>query len=187
MNNHYIKKCYTEYFDGKNPDIASQLKQHLEKQLNELRHSTATPIILCVGTDRATGDCLGPLVGEKLKKAGLGIDIYGTLNNPVHALNFVSTITHIKYNYSNPYIIAIDAALGNADHIGYITVSNCPMLPGKGVNKKLPAIGDMSITGIVNVSGRRESILQTTRLYTVMLLADYIADALSITLLPCIY
>ncbi len=25
-------------------------------------------IILCIGTDRATGDCLGPIVGYKLKK-----------------------------------------------------------------------------------------------------------------------
>ena len=25
-------------------------------------------VILCIGTDRATGDCLGPIVGHKLKK-----------------------------------------------------------------------------------------------------------------------
>jgi putative sporulation protein YyaC len=179
MNTNLSNRCYTEYFDGSSPDIENRLSQYLKNNLKVSEHSDVTPVILCIGTDRATGDCLGPLVGEKLKKAALGIDIYGTLDSPVHALNLRDTIIHIKQNYRRPYIIAIDAALGNAAHIGYITVSNCPILPGKGVNKKLPAIGDVSITGIVNVSGRKETILQTTRLYTVMSLADSIADALN--------
>jgi putative sporulation protein YyaC len=182
MANKIFNNCYTEYFDSADPDTSSHLRRYLEKQFNVLNHSAATPVILCIGTDRATGDCLGPLVGEKLKKTALGFDIYGTLDSPVHALNLRDTINHIRHNYHKPYIIAIDAALGNAAHIGYITVSNCPMLPGKGVNKKLPAIGDVSITGIVNVAGRKESILQTTRLYTVMSLADEIADALNFCL-----
>jgi putative sporulation protein YyaC len=167
-----------KYFDTNNPDIEMNLRQYLEEQLTILRHAPLTPVILCIGTDRATGDCLGPLVGEKLKDAELGVDIYGTLDSPIHALNLRQTISHIRRSYRNPYIIAIDAALGNAAHIGYITVSDRPILPGKGVNKKLPAIGDTSITGIVNASGRNETVLQTTRLYTVMSLAGFIADAL---------
>jgi putative sporulation protein YyaC len=179
MVSSFFNRCYTEYFDSTNPDTGTHLRHHLEELFNVLDSSAVTPVILCIGTDRATGDCLGPLVGEKLKSRALGIDIYGTLGSPVHALNLKYTINHIKANYRNPYIIAVDAALGNAAHIGYITVSNCPISPGKGVNKKLPAIGDVSITGIVNVSGRKETILQTTRLYTVMSLADAIADALN--------
>jgi putative sporulation protein YyaC len=182
MHSNFFNPCYTEYFDGSSPDIVTNLRTYLKNHLSTLHYSTVTPVILCIGTDRATGDCLGPLVGEKLKNSELDIDIYGTLDSPVHALNLRETINHIRRSYYNPYIIAIDAALGNASHIGYITVSNCPLLPGKGVNKKLPAIGDVSITGIVNISGKRETILQTTRLYTVMSLADSIADALQFCL-----
>jgi putative sporulation protein YyaC len=60
-----------------------------------------------------------------------------------------------------------------------ITLSNAPLYPGIGVNKKLPAIGDISITGIVNLSGKPGmSLLQSTRLYTVSNMARFISDAI---------
>ena len=178
MFNPIIDQCNMEYFDISNPHLIDELKSCIHERLSLLNPANDTLILLCIGTDRATGDWLGPLVGEKLCKKKLCCDIYGTLNTPVHALNLSDTIKYIRNSYDHPFIIAIDAALGHASHVGYITVSNCPMAPGKGVNKKLPIIGDMSITGIVNVSGKHEGILQSTRLYTVMTLADSIADAL---------
>ncbi|MEE0057969.1 MAG: DUF1256 domain-containing protein [[Bacteroides] pectinophilus] len=46
--------------------------------------------------------------------------------------------------------------------------------------KKLPEVGDIHITGIVNLSGGVDTvILQTTRLATIMTLADAIASGLS--------
>jgi len=42
-------------------------------------------VILCIGTDRSTGDSLGPLVGHKLKpyiNHYEHIHILGTLDNP---------------------------------------------------------------------------------------------------------
>lgn len=125
-----------------------------------------------------TGDCLGPLVGRKLINANCNCIVYGSLENPVHALNLSSTIDQIFYSIENPLIIAVDASLGDKGHIGYITVSNCPISPGKGVNKSLPSIGDISITGIVNVAGKSPALLKSTRLNTVMTLADNIADAI---------
>lgn len=153
---------------------------------NEMRlilgrlHMTADHIvILCIGTDRATGDCLGPLVGEHLKKALPDIPIYGTLKHPIHALNLEETIQDIYMHYADPFIIAVDASLGVAEHIGYATLCHAPLNPGKGVNKKLPAIGNLSITGIVNVAGFPNSILlQSTRLHTVVTLADCISNAI---------
>lgn len=136
-------------------------------------------VILCIGTDRATGDCLGPLVGEHLKRTLPEIPVYGTLETPVHALNLEETIENIYLRYKNPFIIAIDASLGVAEHIGYATLSHAPLCPGKGVNKKLPAIGNLSITGIVNVAGFPNSVLlQSTRLHTVVILADCISNAI---------
>ena len=47
------------------------------------------------------------------------------------------------------------------------------------MNKDLPKVGDLSITGIVNISGAFEfMVLQNTRLYTVMMLADAISKGL---------
>ena len=46
----------------------------------------------------------------------------------------------------------------------------------KGVQKDLPPVGDIHITGIVNTAGIMEQLtLQTTRLSTVVALADVIA------------
>ena len=89
------------------------------------------------------------------------------------------TISKIYHSYQNPFIIAVDASLGIPEHIGYATLSTSPLIPGKGVNKKLPAIGNLSITGIVNVAGFPNSVLlQSTRLHTVMTLANCIRNAL---------
>ena len=53
----------------------------------------------------------------------------------------------------NPYIIAIDSCLGSLNNIGKIFIKNSPLLPGLALNKELPPVGEMSITGIVNISG----------------------------------
>lgn len=144
--------------------------------------STKHPIVLlCIGTDRATGDCLGPIVGYKLKeKYNKKILIYGTLMNPVHAQNLSENIENIYKGYPNAFVIAIDASLGSAGHIGYITLGEGPLLPGAGVDKTLPAVGDIFITGIVNFSGVLDNmLLQTTRLNIVMVLADFICTGIN--------
>lgn len=178
-----FNRCNTEYFNPGSEDAYFDFQNCVKKRLSLINENALTPVILCIGTDRATGDCLGPLVGEKLLMNNINADIYGTLATPIHAMNLIETINVIEKKYANSFVIAIDAALGPSSYVGYVTVSDCPMSPGKGVGKKLPAIGDLSITGIVNMSGRNESVLHSTRLYTVMHLADFIADALMSCLL----
>jgi len=150
-------------------DILSQ------KILNILKYKR--PIIfLCIGTDRSTGDSLGPLVGNKLRYVvGKDFYLYGTLEFPVHAKNLVSIVTEINSRYENPYIIAIDACLGSIQNIGNIIIEDKPLSPGAAMNKQLPKVGNLSITGIVNISGTLEfMVLQNTRLFTVMHLSDVI-------------
>lgn len=167
------------YCNAFDKNASTKLKKGLHDMINKQPTLENPIVILCIGTDRATGDCLGPLVGDMLKKTLPDIPVYGTLENPVHALNLEETIESIYMYYTNPFIIAIDASLGVREHIGYATISQKPLLPGKGVNKKLPAIGNLSITGIVNVAGFPNSVLlQSTRLHTVMTLADCIGTAL---------
>ena len=50
-------------------------------------------------------------------------------------------------------MIAIDASLGQKKHLGYVTIGNGALYPGAGVQKNLPPVGDIHITGIVNTAG----------------------------------
>lgn len=159
-----------------------KLRDQLQHTLLSSNIATQDIVILCIGTDRATGDCLGPLVGDHLQQAIPELPVYGSLKDPVHALNLEHTIKTIYKTHDHPFIIAIDASLGVQEHVGYATLSPTPLKPGKGVNKNLPAIGNLSITGIVNVAGFPNSILlQSTRLHTVVTLANCISNAIYMT------
>lgn len=125
----------------------------------------------CIGTDRSTGDSLGPLVGTNLKK--LGYSVLGTLEEPLHAQNLTTSLEYIRNEVKPDRIIAIDACLGKADNIGTILLEPGPLKPGSGVHKDLSPVGDISILGIVNLGGFLEiQILQCTRLHTVMTIAN---------------
>ena len=110
--------------------------------------------------------------------------MYGTLTNPVHALNLKKTSAYIQSVHPQALIIAVDASLGDKKHLGYVTIANGALYPGAGVQKDLPPVGDIHITGIVNVSGMLEQLtLQTTRLSIVVQLADAISQGI-LDLLP---
>ncbi|NLM96715.1 MAG: spore protease YyaC [Halanaerobiaceae bacterium] len=141
-------------------------------------------IILCIGTDRSTGDSLGPLTGTLLSKYDtLPAIIIGNIHSPVHASNLEEIINAIENKYRDPFIIAVDAGLGKQNSVGYIDVKKGPLKPGTGVNKKLPEIGDMHITGLANVGGYIEYlILQSTRLSMVIKMGEIIASALNLSI-----
>ena len=113
-------------------------------------YSSSKCIILCIGTDRFIGDCLGPLTGTLLSKLSLPIPILGTLENPVHAVNLRRTMSHIKTFYKGHRVIAVDACLGTSQSVGYIQVKEGSIQPGRGVGKRLTHVGDCSIVGIVD-------------------------------------
>ncbi|NLM42597.1 MAG: spore protease YyaC [Clostridiales bacterium] len=141
--------------------------------------SYSDTVIFCIGTDRSTGDCLGPLVGYKLKNMRLkNVHVFGSLDEPVHAKNLEMYLNQLS-EFPKPFVIAIDACLGKIDRVGYISIKEGPLTPGAGVNKKLPSVGNISITGIVNVSGFMEiAVLQNTRLSLVMNLANVISGGI---------
>lgn len=171
------KRGNTYYFDSKFSDSILEFAKTFRLMLEEYWNGFDPLILICIGSDRSTGDSLGPMIGYKLKKNKCpGIDIYGTLQNPVHALNLESTLTYIEDSYENPFIIAVDASLGSKEHVGFATIGPGPLKPGQGVQKKLPNVGNLCITGIVNCQGVLDSLLlQSTRLSTVMALADCIS------------
>ena len=138
-------------------------------------------IFLCIGSDRVTGDCLGPYIGHQLTGSldMQGIYIYGTLKDPVHALNLEKISHRIRVLHPDGLVIAVDASLGQKKHLGYVTIADGALYPGAGVQKELPPVGDIHITGIVNIAGLLEQLtLQTTRLSTVVSLADTITQGI---------
>lgn len=157
-------------------DFCKTLAKLLADYTYEHSNHTKDVVLLCIGSDRATGDCLGPIIGYKLSRLKIpNLTIYGTLEKPVHAQNLHETLSDIQKKHKNYIVIAIDASLGSTNHIGYITLGKGALSPGIGVDKELPSVGDIFITGIVNISGMvNHLLLQTTRLSTVMSLADYI-------------
>lgn len=159
--------------------LNKHLLTHYQSPFNDL-------IFLCIGTDRSTGDSLGPLIGYKLASMSLPnkkIHVVGTLEEPVHAKNLENKISDVYESYDNPFVVAIDACLGNSERIGFIKVWPGPLKPGAGVNKKLPHVGDLHITGIVNTCGYMEYlVLQNTRLSLVMKMAETIAKGIKFSL-----
>lgn len=123
-------------------------------------------VFCCIGTDRSTGDALGPMTGSFLSQLkSFPFEIVGTLDNPLHALNIEDITDTLLSSSIASYIIAIDACLGNVNNIGQIIVQPGPLFPGKAVKKDLPPIGDVSIKAIVNIGGFMEyNVLQSTRL-----------------------
>ncbi len=169
------------YIDSNKTNSLIRLINILEELFSKAKNKGYQEIVLlCIGTDRSTGDSLGPLIGYKLhSKYDEYITVYGTLESPVHAQNLAEIVKNIKAERKNPYIVAIDASLGIMEHIGYITVGEGSIKPGAGVKKNLDSVGDMYITGIVNFSGFMDFlVLQNTRLDVVMKMADLISSAI---------
>ena len=169
------------------PDTsASSQAMCLKKLIKSFPDRPDTPVILCIGTDRIIGDCLGPLVGTTLERTVKDqLPIYGTLQHTVHALNLPDTISQIKKKHPNRIVIAVDASLGDPNQVGGIFIRPGHLRPGAGVFKKLPEIGDISITGIANSESSQPYLdLQTARLSTVSAMADIICHCIVNACLP---
>ncbi len=126
-------------------DTAVEILSHYLRQI-----LTEKTVILCVGTDRCVGDILGPLVGTLLKEKNFRFPVYGTMAAPVHAMNLKESIEKIDLLHPIKLLVVIDACLGIKESIGIIRIKKGPIFPGKAVGKRLPPIGDISITGIVD-------------------------------------
>ncbi|MEQ8201087.1 MAG: spore protease YyaC [Syntrophomonadaceae bacterium] len=162
------------------PDCISLLDRSIYgffRQLNP--HFDREVVYLCIGTDRATGDCLGPLVGTLLQGRLPGVNLFGNLEYPSHAINLFDVLEKIALLFTDPLIVAIDASLGCENRIGYISVQEGGLAPGTALQKSLPTVGDFHISAVVNVGGYLEQMmLQNTRLFIVYRMAELIAQAL---------
>ena len=174
------------YIDARQELAAAKLSLQLKELLRETPPA-CRPVILCIGTDRVTGDSVGPITGTLLQSYGAckKIAVYGTLEWPVHALNLEPVYQGIQKRHPRSPILAVDASLGIKQHLEYITLGRGSLLPGAGVNKNLGAVGDFYITGIVNTPlPEAQASLSNTRLSSVMRISCCIAHGILQTFCP---
>lgn len=152
-----------------------------EEDMNEMssllrtlcKASKSDIVFLCIGSDRSTGDSYGPFVGTMLKEQNFPFHVFGTIAEPVHALNLKTVLEEIHLQFKNPIIFGVDACLGDGHQIGSIILKDGPLTPGYAINNMLPAVGNYHLKGIVNYLDPDSPIksLNSTRLDTVMSLA----------------
>lgn len=162
------------------PGALATLALGLERELIALGAAGRPVIFACIGTDRSTGDALGPLVGQRLLRLGHAEDgVVGTLEQPLHAVNLVERMAPRLSLAPRPLIVAVDAALGPLTSVGAVRLRRGGIRPGEGVGKDLPEVGELSVVGTVNVrAGALDAqVLQSTRLFLVQNLAEMIANA----------
>lgn len=144
-------------------------------------------ILLCIGTDRITGDCFGPIVGSilinKLKNYNIpNIDVIGCLEDNVSFQKIENRLLPKLSQYKNPLIISIDAALSNTNNVGEIFVKNSGIELGRSLNKRHKIFGDISIKAVVgkNMKCNQENfrILQNIPLNKVMKLSNLVANGI---------
>jgi putative sporulation protein YyaC len=162
------------------PGALGSLGVLLEAELRALGAAHREVVFACIGTDRSTGDALGPLVGQRLRRLGQDArEVVGTLEEPLHAVNLAERIVPRLAERPRPLVVAVDAALGPLRSVGSVRVRRGGLRPGEGVGKDLPEIGELSLAATVNVGAGvlDHQVLQSTRLYVVQTLSEMIAGA----------
>ncbi|WP_240733096.1 spore protease YyaC [Jeotgalibacillus sp. S-D1] len=165
------------YYSGQLSTLQKALSIVMEKAMMEKRQC----VFICIGSDRSVGDSLGPLTGTFLRSIDPTLNIYGTLEEPVHSFNLKSVYKKIKKTFFNPLIICIDASLAEKDVVGSVILNKGPIQPGSALKKTLLPIGDYHILGVVNYLDPLPSaqFLNDTRLLTVYSLSKIITKIIS--------
>jgi len=125
MNFNIKKEKRYQYFA---PDNASTIPFSiaLNNHITYLNKKFEDLVLLCIGTDKITGDCLGPLVGSKLKQRKFPYPLYGTLEKPLHAGNLTEQLPEISLVHPDACTLAIDAAVGTKNHWSCFPVPPAP-------------------------------------------------------------
>lgn len=142
----------TVYFNSNDKYVQWKMNSTLTTLIQGVDKQYENVAVVCIGTDRSTGDSYGPLTGHMLSRLTLlKFDLFGTLEKPVHALSLPDTLNSMDAEKS--LVIAVDAGVGDANMVGQISMGYEPVKPGSGLGKTLPSVGDISITGIVAMGG----------------------------------
>ncbi len=109
-------------------------------------------VILCVGTNKLIGDSVGPIVGQKLTRLlndKENIKIYGNTRQTLNLKNAKQILGEINKQYTKPFIITIDAALGTKEMIQTILISNGKIKIGEALGHEIEYFSHINIKAIV--------------------------------------
>lgn len=136
-------------------------------------------LFVCIGTDRSSGDALGPLTGTLLVESGFS-SVIGTLEQPCDAESWEKRMEELRQAMESGerVLIALDACLGTVHTTGMFVIRQGPLEAGRSMKLGLPPIGMYSIAGVVNENRANPyTVLQTTPLSRVLTMARQVASA----------
>lgn len=116
--------------------------------INEVLKESANKniVLVGIGTDKCIGDSFGPFCGSLISEMNLeNIIVYGTLEEPIHALNVRERSKQIMNKHKDDFVIALDACIVDPDKDLKIFYRKKSIEPGKGGGKKLPPVGNSSV------------------------------------------
>lgn len=123
------------------------------------------PVIVCIGSEKVSGDALGPTVGTILiQDYGLKAYVYGTLDRSVNGVNINKFLKFIDNIHSGSLIITVDAAVGEKKEIGMIKYKEEGINAGAALGHNNPVKG----IGIVGIVGENKGNIMAN-----LLSADY--------------
>ncbi|MEH7072728.1 spore protease YyaC [Neobacillus drentensis] len=146
-----------------------------------LPEGTEHIFVMGIGSNVISGDSLGPFVGTLLHDLyPHNLTVFGNLQFPLDAQTLEAQISRITLP-QNSFVIAIDSVLGSEKIVNSIIIRDRSLMPGSGLGKSLPPIGNCSIMGVVLENDPlQKSSLFTTNLYLIYTMASNIAKGISL-------
>ncbi|WP_413299472.1 spore protease YyaC [Bacillus sp. 1P10SD] len=138
-------------------------------------------LVACIGSNRISGDSLGPFVGTLLNNSYSNhLSVIGNLQNPLDAATLIPELSRFVIP-QNSFVIAVDSVIGSVDFVHTIIVREGLLQPGAGLDKTLPPMGDCSIMGVtIDRESAIEDSLIYTNLHIVYKMATNIAKGISL-------
>jgi putative sporulation protein YyaC len=150
--------------------------------LSLIPEGTKRFVALCIGSNRISGDSLGPFVGTLLDQVyPEHLTVMGSLCSPLDAQSIANILPGTTFP-KDAFVIAIDSVLGKRENLHSIVVRQGPLVLGRGLGNKLPSIGDCSVMGVVVEQGKMaEYELVYADLHLVYSMAVKVAWAIALT------
>lgn len=107
-------------------------------------------VVICIGSDRVSGDMLGPLVGSALREEyRLPCPVYGWIGESVNGVNLEEYLAMVSNRHPQSLLIAVDAALGKQEDVGKVRLKKGGIKAGGALERKGGKVGDVGVIGVV--------------------------------------
>ena len=100
------------YYHPDSPYALMKFQNDLLHYLKIKHKKNQLLVIVCIGTDRATGDCLGPLVGQALLPSPQ-YSVFGTLKEPILSAKILSSSLSIPVSVMHSMLDVLHSPLSH--------------------------------------------------------------------------